>query len=149
MPYGSYDDILDLGYIPEEDLVALHAERPTRIPRLFEAESAVWDTYLRPRYGVPDPSSPPKAELVDSTVAIVVARLYVVRGFPSIPDGSEVAKEILAARDRAIKFRDDVRDGRAQLDWTTDATPARQEAGISYAISLTPNQFKFGKSGCC
>lgn len=149
MAYGSYDDILDLGYIPEEDLVALHAERPTRIPRLFEAESAIWDTYLRPRYGVPHPGNPAPIELVMANVAIVVAHLYTVRGFPSIPDGSDVVKEILAARDRALKFRQDVRDGIAQLDWTKDATPAKQEAGISYAISLTPSQFKFGKGNCC
>ena len=158
MAYGSIDDILDLGFIPEEDLDALHAERTTRIPRLFEAESATWDTYLRPRYGVPLPASPPPIEIVDATVAIVVARLYVVRGFPSIPDGSEVAKEILAARDRAIKFRDDVRDGRAQLDWTTDATPGAYEAGASTGTAASPAQFKSGsyaqtvtgrRGGCC
>lgn len=157
MAYGSYDDILDLGYIPEEDLVALHAERTTRIPRLFEAESAVFDTYMRPRYGVPMPGSPALIELVDACVSIVVARLYIVRGFPSIPEGSEVAKEILAARDRAYAFRKDIRDGVAQLDPLADATPGSPEAGASKGSSPQPSQFKGSyaqtvtsrRSGCC
>ena len=157
MAYGSYDDILDLGYIPEEDLVVLHAERTTRIPRMFDAESAIFDTYMRARYGVPMPGSPALIELIDACVSIVVARLYIVRGFPSIAEGSEVAKEILAARDRAYAFRKDIRDGVAQLDPLADATPGSPEAGASKGSSPMPSAFKgsYGqtassrRSGCC
>jgi phage gp36-like protein len=157
MAYGSIDDILDLGYIPEEDLDALHAERETRIPRLFEAESAIFDSYMRPRYGVPMPGSPALIELTFACVSIVVAHLYIVRGFPSIPEGSEVAKEILAARDRAFAFRKDIRDGVAQLDPLADATPGSPEAGASKGSSPQPSQFSGSyaqtstgrRSGCC
>lgn len=142
MAYATIADIRDLGYIPDSDLDALDVERPTRIPRLFEAESAVFDTYLRPRYGVPMPGSPVPIELTDAVVAIVVARLYTVRGFPSIPDGSAVVKEILDARDRALRFRDDIRDGRAQLDFTKDTTPGLPEAGASTGYAPQPSAFK-------
>jgi len=147
--YGTITDIRDLGLIPDEDLDALDQARPTQIPRLFDAVSARFDTYLRPRYGVPMPGSPVPIELTDAVVAIVVARLYAYRGFPSIPEGSDTVKEILLARDHAEAFLKDIRDGVAQLDWTKDATPGGLEAGPSVSYALTPAEFKFGKSGCC
>jgi hypothetical protein len=90
-------------------------------------------------------------EIVDAIVAIVVFRLYIMRGFPSIPEGSEVAKEIIASRDRAEKFRQELRDGIAQLNWKVDDTPSALEAGVSSAVSLTPRQMMFcaRRRGCC
>lgn len=152
MAYGSIADIRLLGYIPEEELDALDAENVDRIPALFAAESGKFDTYLRPRYGVPWPADAVPIEIVDAIVAIVVFRLYIVRGFPSIPEGSEVAKEIIASRDRAEKFRQELRDGIAQLNWKVDDTPSALEAGVSSAVSLTPRQMMFcvpRRRGCC
>jgi hypothetical protein len=160
MAYGSIEDIRLLGYIPEEDLDALDAENTDRIPKLFDAESGKFDAYMRPRYGVPWPDETVPVEVVDAVVAIVVFRLYILRGFPSIPEGSEVAKEIIASRERAEAFRKDIRDGVAQLLWREDATPSNLEAGAKTGNAAMPNQIKSGsfrgtcvgripRGGCC
>jgi hypothetical protein len=160
MAYGSIADIRLLGYIPDEDLDALDDENPDRIPKLFDAESGKFDAYMRPRYGVPWPDETIPIEVTDAVVALVVFRLYITRGFPSIPEGSEVAKEIHASRERAEKFRQDVRDGVAQLKWREDATPENHEAGPKTGTAAMPNQIKSGsfrgttvgripRGGCC
>lgn len=159
MAYGSIADIRLLGYIPNEDLDALDAEDTDRIPALFAAESGKFDAYMRPRYGVPWPAETVPIEVVDAVVAIVVFRLYIMRGFPSIPEGSEVAKEIIASRERAEAFRLDIRKGEAQLDWPKDATPGLLEAGASTATGAGIQQFKSmsfaissgynRRGGCC
>lgn len=149
MAYGSIADIRLLGYIPEEDLDALDAENPDRIPALFNAESGKFDAYMRTRYGVPWPADTVPIEVVDAVVAIVVFRLYIMRGFVSISEGSEVAKEIIASRQRAEQFRQDIRDGKAQLKWPDDATPAYNEAGVrtGYAPSAASLKSSAGSYG--
>lgn len=160
MAYGSIADIRLLGYIPTEDLDALDAEDTARIPAMFEAEADEWDMYMRPRYGVPwTPSTVPPA-IKRANVHRVVFDLYIMRGFSSIPEGSEVAKQIVASNDRALKLRDDIRDGRAQPNWREDATPSNLEAGAKTGFAAMPSQMKSGsycgtvtgripRGGCC
>ena len=145
MAYGSIADIYLLGYIPKEDLDALDAEEVDRIPAMFDAESDEFDLYLIPKYGtsIPEASKGYKA-IKRAVVRLVVFELYIMRGFSSIPEGSEVAKQIIASAEHARKLRDDLRDGIAQLDMKTDATPSKLEAGAVCRQAASPNQFAYG-----
>jgi hypothetical protein len=144
MAYGSISDIYLLGYIPKEDIDALEADEPGCVAAAFDAESGKFDAYLRPRYGVPWPDGTAPPELVDAVTALVVFRFYIRRGFSSVPEGSDVAKEIIASRDEAKKFRDDIRAGTAQLNWRVDATPSSLESGPSTGLAAMPSQMKSG-----
>lgn len=158
MAYASITDIRRLGYIPTEDLDALDAEDTDRIPDMLEAESDEFDLYIRPRNGVPIPSSSVPPSLKRAVVRLVVFDLYIMRGFPSIPEGSEVAKQIVASAEWAKKLRDDLRDGRAQMAPKDDSTPAYDEAGVETgyapsAASLKSRAGAYGQvripRGCC
>jgi hypothetical protein len=158
MAYASITDLRRLGYIPIEDLDALDDEDPLRIPDMLEAESDEFDLYMRPRNGVPIPGATVPASLKRAVVRLVVFDLYIMRGFPSIPEGSEVAKQIIASAEWAKKLRDDIRDGRAQLAPAADATPAYNEAGVRTgyapsAASLKSSAGSYGQvkigNGCC
>jgi hypothetical protein len=157
MAYASITDIRRLGYIPTEDLDALDDEDPLRIPDMLDAESDEFDLYIRPRNGVPIPSATVPPSLKRAVVRLVVFDLYIMRGFPSIPEGSEVAKQIVASAEWAKKLRDDLRDGRAQMNPLHDATPGSPEAGASTGTSPQPSQYSgsYGstvvgrRSGCC
>jgi hypothetical protein len=159
MAYGSIDDIYLLGYIPKEDIDALEAEEPGCVAAAFEAESGKFDAYMRPKYGVPWPADTAPPELVDAVTALVVYRFYVRRGFASVPEGSTVAQEIIASKEEAKKFRDDIRAGVAQLNWREDATPSNLEAGAKTGSAAMPQDIKSGSfrgttvgripRGCC
>lgn len=142
MAYASLTDLQRLGYLPAEDLDALDDEDPLRIPDMLEAESDEFDLYIRPRNGVPIPSGSVPPSLKRAVVRLVVFDLYIMRGFPSIPEGSEVAKQIVASAEWAKKLRDDIRDGRAQINPLHDATPGAPEAGASKGSSPQPSAFK-------
>jgi hypothetical protein len=156
MAYASISDIRKLGYIPVEDLDALDAEDPDRIQDMLDAESDEFDLYMRPRNGVPIPGATVPASLKRAVVRLVVFDLYIMRGFPSIQEGSEVAKQIVASADWAKKLRGDIRDGHAQLAPASDSTPGYSESGprTGYAPSAASmksgayGQVKLGK-GCC
>lgn len=142
MAYATITDLRRLGYLPSEDLDALDDEDPDRIPDMLEAESDEFDLYIRPRNGVPIPSANVPPSLKRAVVRLVVFDLYIMRGFPSIPEGSEVAKQIIASAEWAKRLRDDIRDGRAQINPLYDATPGSPEAGASTGTSPQPTQFK-------
>ena len=157
MAYASITDLRRLGYLPTEDLNELDTEDADRIPDMLEAESDEFDLYIRPRSGVPIPALSVPPSLKRAVVRLVVFDLYIMRGFPSIPEGSEVAKQIVASAEWAKKLRDDLRDGRAQINPLYDATPGSPEAGASTGSSPPPSAFKgsYGqtttgrRSGCC
>lgn len=155
MAYGDISDIVNLGYIPESDLNKLNTQNAARIPALFETISDEFDAYMRPRYGVPFPSLTVPPAVKRAVVHMVVYDLYIMRGFPSITEGSRVADRIVESYNEAKKFREDVRDGRAQFAQSSDATPSLLEAGASKAISASPADFKNGGgykkkwTGCC
>lgn len=157
MAYATLADLQRLGYLPAEDLAELDNEDPDRIPEMIEAESEEFDMYMRPKYGVPLPNSTGFKAIKRAVVRLVVFDLYIMRGFPSIPEGSEVAKQIVASADWAKKLRDDIRDGRAQINPLADATPGLPEAGASKGSSPQPSQFKGSyaqtatgrRLGCC
>jgi len=157
MAYATLADLQRLGYLPAEDLAELDGEDADRIPEMLEAESEEFDMYMRPKYGVPLPNSTGFKAIKRAVVRLVVFDLYIMRGFPSILEGSEVAKQIIASAEWAKKLRDDIRDGRAQIDPTLDATPGSPEAGASKGTSPQPSQFTGSysqtyvgrRSGCC
>ena len=147
MAYGTITDIRDLGYIPDEDLDALNTERPTRIPQLFAAVSGWMDSYLRPRHKLPFATAP--AELIDACVAIVVWRLYITRGLPSLaaPNADPVVTEIKAAFDRAMDWLKAIRKGEAFLAYDGDSSPDNDEEGSSLGSAANPIVYELTGGG--
>jgi phage gp36-like protein len=150
--YGSKDDLLDLGYMPETDVQKIHTARPTRIPRLFAAVSSWANTYLRAHYKLPLTTVPEC--LVDHVCAIVVYRLYVTRGFR--PTDDKVVKAIEDAYALALAWFKDLADPerKALLQDDIDQTPERDESEPAYGAGYDPMNPNAGTgfgagSGCC
>lgn len=151
--YGSKDDLYDLGYMPASDVDKIHTNRPTRIPRLFLAVSSWANTYLRVHYKLPLTQVP--TCLIDHVCAIVVYRLYVMRGFK--PTDDKVVKAIEEAYALAMKWFEDLADHerKARLQDDIDQTPDRDESEPSYGAGFNPKDpydglgFGAGSGGCC
>jgi phage gp36-like protein len=152
--YGSKDDLYDLGYMPATDVDKIHTARPTRIPRLFAAVSSWANTYLRAHYSLPLVEVPDG--LVDHVCAIVVYRLYVMRGFR--PTDDKVVKAIEEAYALALQWFKDLADPerKALLADNIDQTPERDETEPAYGAGYDPkNPYNYdggggsGSGGCC
>jgi hypothetical protein len=133
VPYADLDDVIDLGSMPEADIVKANTNRPTRIPKLILAISDRINSYLRVRYSTPLVTPFPPA-IVWAVVKIVIWELYLVRG---ISPTAAVVKEIKEQHDLAQKWIDDLRTLTARLDREADQTPNKSEGGPVLG-SMTP-----------
>lgn len=130
--------IKDLGGIPESDVDALHAERPTMIPRLIASIYGIVKSYLRKQYKIPLPEPEPE-EIVFAVVSWVVYQLVFLKRGVNVTD--EVAQEVKANYEFARKWIEDLADGKAELDFNADASPAVDEGGPALGTMSGPYQF--------
>lgn len=132
------DAIKDLGGIPIDDVDALHAERPTMIPRLIASIYGIIKTYLRKQYKMPLLEPEPE-EIVFAVVSWVVYQLVFLKRGVNVTD--DVAQEVKANYEFAKKWIEDLSDGKCELDFAADQSPTVDEGGPSLGSMSNSYQF--------
>ena len=126
MPYATRQDVIDLRgreiLLEVADLDgdgALSADEEARVDRGLDYASAKIDSYLRARYDLPLPSTPP--ELVEICIDIALFRLE--------PNPALATERREKDYEMAISWLKDVARGNVAIAAGSDADPAPQVGG--------------------
>ena len=151
--YLTYDEVIDLGCMPSEDVNNLESTSPGIVLKTVQHVSGVFDSYLQKRYETPFQSDKIPDGLKEQVAQVVVYKLYMRRGFnPSNTQDAYIKDLNVEAMDWLVKAS----KGEIELNRFADQTPDLDENGPLFYAEASPyswidNQYKdiYGNSCGC